>query len=84
VGGARSREGGVEAALPLRANEMVFVVSLIALGPTVASRAGPPEVGDRAPDFALADQRGVTMRLSDLLGKKRVVLAFYIKAFTPT
>jgi peroxiredoxin len=63
---------------------MVFVVSLIALGPAVSSRAGPPEVGDRAPDFALADQRGVTIRLSDLLGKKRVVLAFYIKAFTPS
>ena len=40
-------------------------------------------VGDRAPDFALPDQKGDTVRLSDFKGKKTVVLAFYIKASTP-
>jgi peroxiredoxin Q/BCP len=40
-------------------------------------------VGDRAPDFALPDQNGDTVRLRDFLGKKTVVLAFYIKASTP-
>ena len=39
-------------------------------------------VGDRAPDFALQDQKGDTIKLSDFLGKKTVVLAFYIKAST--
>lgn len=41
-----------------------------------------PKVGDRAPDFALPDQRGNEIRLSSYLGKKSVVLAFYIKAST--
>ena len=41
------------------------------------------KVGERAPDFALQDQKGQTVRLSDFLGKKTVVLAFYIKASTP-
>ena len=41
------------------------------------------KVGDRAPDFALQDQKGNTIRLSDFRGKKTVVLAFYIKASTP-
>ena len=41
------------------------------------------KVGDRAPDFALQDQKGKTVKLSDFLGKKTVVLAFYIKASTP-
>ena len=41
------------------------------------------KVGDRAPDFALQDQKGQTIKLSDFLGKKSVVLAFYIRASTP-
>jgi len=41
------------------------------------------KVGDRAPDFALKDQKGDTVKLSDFTGKKTVVLAFYIKADTP-
>ena len=40
------------------------------------------KVGDAAPDFALPDQSGASVRLSDFRGKKSVVLAFYIKAFT--
>ncbi len=41
------------------------------------------KAGDRAPEFALPDQNGRTVRLADYLGKKNVVLAFYIKANTP-
>ena len=40
-------------------------------------------VGDAAPDFSLANQRGEVVRLSALRGKKRVVLYFYPKAMTP-
>jgi thioredoxin-dependent peroxiredoxin len=39
--------------------------------------------GDRAPDFALEDQDGRTVRLSDLRGKKNVVVYFYPKDDTP-
>jgi thioredoxin-dependent peroxiredoxin len=41
-----------------------------------------PAIGDTAPDFALADQHGETVRLSDFRGKP-VVLYFYPKADTP-
>ena len=40
------------------------------------------QAGDRAPDFALSDKNGNTVRLSDFLGK-RVVLYFYPKDNTP-
>ncbi|MDP3940126.1 MAG: peroxiredoxin [Deltaproteobacteria bacterium] len=41
------------------------------------------EVGQKAPDFELADQDGKKVRLSDYRGKKNVVLAFYPADFTP-
>jgi peroxiredoxin Q/BCP len=41
------------------------------------------KAGDRAPDFALPDQNGRTVKLSDFHGKKLVVLAFYVRASTP-
>lgn len=41
------------------------------------------KIGDRAPDFALEDQWGNTVRLTDFKGKTALVLAFYIKAGTP-
>ncbi|HLT08280.1 MAG TPA: thioredoxin-dependent thiol peroxidase [Cyclobacteriaceae bacterium] len=40
------------------------------------------QIGDKAPDFALQNQDGNTIRLSDLQGKK-VVLYFYPKDNTP-
>ena len=46
------------------------------------------KVGQAAPDFTLpstivgADNRGVRYKLSDFKGKKNVVLAFYVLAFT--
>ena len=62
--------------------------------PTPARPAAPAppkthlKVGDAAPDFTLpstiigADNRTVRFKLSDLKGKKNVVLAFYVLAFT--
>lgn len=40
------------------------------------------KTGEPAPDFALTDTNGQTVRLSDFRGKKNVVLAFYVLAFT--
>ncbi len=40
-------------------------------------------VGDRAPDFALPNGSGETVRLSDFAGKRNVVLYFYPKDETP-
>jgi peroxiredoxin Q/BCP len=41
------------------------------------------KVGDRAPDFTLPDTDGKPVSLSALLQKGPVILAFYVKAFTP-
>jgi thioredoxin-dependent peroxiredoxin len=40
------------------------------------------KVGDTAPDFTLTDTEGNKVKLSDFKGKKSVVLAFYVLAFT--
>ena len=40
------------------------------------------KVGDQAPDFTLTDTNGQTVKLADFRGKKNVVLAFYVLAFT--
>ncbi|MFG0307236.1 MAG: peroxiredoxin [Phycisphaerales bacterium JB040] len=41
------------------------------------------DVGERAPEFALPDERGETVRLSDLLNGGPVVLFFYPMDFSP-
>ncbi len=63
--------------------------------PAVAAPAAPQaaphtnlKVGQAAPDFTLpstavgADGKGLRFTLSDFKGKKNVVLAFYVLAFT--
>lgn len=40
------------------------------------------KVGDAAPDFTLLDNKWKPVHLSDFRGKKNVVLAFYVLAFT--
>jgi len=62
--------------------------------PAPARTAPPPvphtslKVGQAAPDFTLpstavgADGKGLSFKLSDFRGKKNVVLAFYVLAFT--
>src|SRR5574340_1113230 len=41
------------------------------------------QVGDIAPDFATTDCRGQPLTLAEFRGKKKVVLFFFPKAFTP-
>jgi cytochrome oxidase Cu insertion factor (SCO1/SenC/PrrC family) len=40
------------------------------------------KVGDTAPDFTLRSDKGEMVKLSDFRGKKNVILAFYVLAFT--
>ena len=51
-----------------------------------AQQPAPPKthlkVGEAAPDFSLTDTNGKPLKLSDFKGKKNVVLAFYVLAFT--
>lgn len=57
-----------------------------AISAIAADQTSTPEpkikVGDTAPDFTLRDQTGKEVKLSDFHGKKNVVLAFYVFAFT--
>ncbi len=53
----------------------LLTLPVLASGATLA-------VGDRAPDFTLPDTEGKDFKLSEFRGKKNVVLAFYVLAFT--
>ncbi len=61
---------------------VVVGAAALALGCALAAPAAPLQVGDKAPDFSLPDQNGNKVSLSQFLGKKNVVLAFYVLAFT--
>ena len=73
---------------------LMFAVSLHGQQPTAsaqpanstATQPQPPKthlkVGQPAPEFALTDTGGKPVKLSDFKGKKNVVLAFYVLAFT--
>jgi cytochrome oxidase Cu insertion factor (SCO1/SenC/PrrC family) len=55
-------------------------------GTSTAAQPQPPKthlkVGQPAPEFALTDTAGKPVKLSDFKGKRNVVLAFYVLAFT--
>ena len=59
---------------------------LLSLAAAASAQAQPPKthlkVGDPAPDFTLIDTKRQPVKLSDFKGKKGVVLAFYVLAFT--
>ena len=70
-----------------------FLFVLICAVPVPAQQTAPStqqpaapkthlQVGQQAPDFSLTDTAGNEVKLSDFKGKKNVVLAFYVLAFT--
>ncbi len=64
------------------------MIAVLAVAVSAFSQAAPKpptthlKVGDTAPDFSLTDTAGKPVKLSDYRGKKSVVLAFYVLAFT--
>jgi hypothetical protein len=73
----RRRSGVLAAGLLLLMTATLFAQS--------KEDSGMPKVGDMAPDFTLKHFDGNDLKdvkLSDYRGKKNVVLAFYIFAFT--
>ena len=71
--------------------KVLFLAGALAAG--LATRAVPAQqnakinhtslkVGDVAPDFTLLDNHWKQVHLADFRGKKNVILAFYVLAFT--
>ena len=58
------------------------ILIAVASGEEAVTTPDMLKVGMIAPDFTLKDEEGVEQNLSDYLGKKNVVLAFYPKDFT--
>lgn len=61
---------------------LAFVLCSAVVSQTPAPPATHLKVGMQAPDFTLNDTAGKLVKLSDFRGKKNVVLAFYVFAFT--
>jgi peroxiredoxin Q/BCP len=59
-----------------------LLTALVASAALGSQFAAALEVGDKAPDFSLAASDGSTYSLSQFLGEKPVVIAFFPKAFT--
>jgi peroxiredoxin len=61
---------------------VALALALVASAAAAADQT-PLAVGATAPDTALPDQRGRTVRLADVLAQRDfVVVAFYVNAFT--
>jgi len=78
----------IKTALGLLALLVTAISAMAQQQPPAASiqKPTPPhttlKVGDKAPDFTLPATDGKAYKLSDFKGKKNVVLAFYVLAFT--
>ena len=68
-----------------KAFSLMILFALLSVA-SLAQQPAPPKtnlkVGQPAPDFTLTDTEGKPVKLSDFKGKKNVVLAFYVLAFT--
>jgi len=62
--------------------KMAAAFLVLTLATPLAAQAATLKVGDKAPDFTLLDTNWKPVKLSDFLGKKNLVLAFYVLAFT--
>jgi cytochrome oxidase Cu insertion factor (SCO1/SenC/PrrC family) len=61
---------------------LIFGVHFPAMAQEDAVAKTNLKVGDVAPDFTLLSDKWEKVKLSDFRGKKNVVLAFYVLAFT--
>ncbi len=61
---------------------MTAILIVTVSGEEAVTAPNTLKVGMIAPDFTLKDEEGTERNLSDYLGQKNVVLAFYPKDFT--
>jgi peroxiredoxin len=72
----------------LKRSVILLLAALVLVG-TAAAQSAPVvastqlKVGEAAPDFTLLSDQWQPVHLTDYRGKKNVVLAFYVLAFTP-
>ena len=66
----------------LTSGVLLAVLSVAALAQQTPPVKTHLKVGDKAPNFTLRATDGKTYSLSDFKGKKNVVLAIYVLAFT--
>jgi cytochrome oxidase Cu insertion factor (SCO1/SenC/PrrC family) len=82
---APAKENGMRRILFLA---IVLALALVVAAPKRAAQQQPTvaathlKAGDPAPDFTLRDHNLNQVTLSEFRGKKNVVLAFYVLAFT--
>ena len=67
---------------PLTRGFRVLLSSLAVLLVLASPIASALEVGDKAPNFSLQASDGNTYSMSQFIGEKPVVIAFFPKAFT--
>ncbi len=60
----------------------LMLLALFVLASTTSAPA--VEVGQKAPNFELPSTQGGKFKLSDLKGKKNLLIQFYVLDFTPT
>ncbi len=60
----------------------MFIAMALAVLLPAEGEAAKLKVGDEAPAFSLPASTGKTITLAEFKGRKKVVLAFYPKAFT--
>ncbi|MBI4479009.1 MAG: redoxin domain-containing protein [Acidobacteria bacterium] len=68
--------------VPLLAAVAMMASAALAQERPAAEIVSKVKIGDMAPDFTLNDHNNKPVKLSDFRGKKNVVLAFYVLAFT--
>jgi len=71
----------------MKARLLMFLVLFALLSVNALAQQTPPakthlKVGDAAPEFTLRATDGKIYKLGDFKGKKNVVLAIYVLAFT--
>jgi AhpC/TSA family len=69
---------------PMKIKRLIAGIVLPLFLYTFSGIASALEVGDKAPDFDLTSTKGGKFKLSDLAGKKHVIIEFYVLDFTPT
>lgn len=63
----------------------ILALMLVALFVLASTPSAPAvEVGEKAPDIELPSTKGGKFKLSELQGKKNILIQFYVLDFTPT